>query len=528
MFKIKEHNFPIVDSSLYGKKHYFNWPVIYLLDDKKQIYIGETYNLLSRMKQHSDNPEKQGFNRVHVIYDDEFNKSATLDIESTLIKYMSSDQKFIVTNKNDGLVNADYYQRDAYKDKSIKIWNHLKKIGIVQKEIIEIENSDIFKFSPYKALSTDQLEVTALIRDDLLKKQESGEKGVYFINGLPGSGKTVLATYLMKYLSQCEELKLKKVALVISMTSLRTTIRKTFKYVDGLKPSMVIGPSDLHKDEYDLLIVDESHRLRKRKNIVNYESFDNVNLAFGLDNNGDELDWIKLSSKHIILFYDENQSVRPSDISHSKYMSLGPTFEFTLQSQFRVKAGMEFVYYISNIFNNRQIKKQSFDEYECGIVLSFNHFNDIIKEKQAEFGLSLMVSGYSYEWVSKKNKSLYDIEIEGIKKQWNTVAIGFVFSPNAHDEVGCIHTIQGYELNYVGVIIGADIDYDFDNKEIIINPNMYFDRNGKVSTSIDQLKKYIQNIYVTLSTRGINGVYFYVVNDNMRAYMMKYFNEIIK
>jgi uncharacterized protein len=526
MLKIKEFSFPKDISILRGEKYGQNWPVVYLIHNKNEIYIGETYNLHSRMKQHIENPEKQIFNSLQLISDSDFNKSATLDIESSLIKYMSADGKFTVTNKTGGLVNSDYYERINYQYKIRDIWNKLKKLNLAQKDMIEIENSDIFKFSPYKALSEDQLEVTRIIKDDIIKKNDIQEQGIYFINGLPGSGKTVLATYLTKYLLQHEELNTKKIGLVISMTSLRNTLKKAFRYVEGLKSSMVIGPMDVNPGEYDILLVDEAHRLRQRKNITNYRSMDDQNKKFGLSINGNELDWIKKASKHIILFYDENQSIRPSDVDSMEFTNLNSTLKFTLNSQFRVKAGMEFIYYIRNIFNGNQKEKKTFDKYDCSIVGDFHQFTDTIYAKEKEHGLSLLVSGYAFEWVSKKDQSKFDIHIDDIHLKWNTVSKNFIHSANAAKEVGCIHTVQGYELNYVGVIIGTEIDFDFETNQIVIYPNNYYDRNGKSNTSYDQLLTYIKNIYITLSTRGISGVYFYVMNENMKKYLSQFFNVI--
>src|SRR5690554_4626415 len=117
MLKIKEFSFPKDLSILRQEKYGQNWPVVYLIHNNKEIYIGETYNLHTRMKQHSDNPEKQIFKKLQLISDADFNKSATLDIESSLIKYMSADGKFTVTNKTGGLVDSDYYERINYQYK---------------------------------------------------------------------------------------------------------------------------------------------------------------------------------------------------------------------------------------------------------------------------------------------------------------------------------------------------------------------------------------------------------------------------
>lgn len=527
MLKIKKFSFPVLDNSIKDEKYGQNWPVVYLLENGKDMYVGETYNLHSRAKQHQENPEKSRFKNLHMIADSDFNKSATLDIESTLIRYVSADEKFVVTNKNDGMVNSNYYQRDTYQTRITEIWKKLQKVQLASKDIIQIENSELFKFSPYKALSEDQMEVAEAIKNDIIQKNLSGERGIYFINGLPGSGKTVLATYLSKYLVQSDELKDYKLRLVISMTSLRKTLQHAFKYVKGLKKAMVIGPSSLHRNEYDILLVDEAHRLRRRKGIVNYNSFDKKNLEFGLTKEGTELDWILLSTNHLVIFYDENQSVRPSDIPKQIYSQLKPSLMFTLQSQFRIKAGMAFVYYIRNIFNHVEQEKQAFEGYDVKIYDSFKEFTDMIHHNEDEFGLSRIVSGYAYPWISKKNKKKFDINIDGIGLQWNSVTEDWIYSKNAAYEVGCIHTVQGYDLNYVGVIISDEIDYDDVNKKIIINPRKYFDRNGKSGVANESdLLVYIQNIYITLATRGIKGVYFYVVNPRMKEYLSKYFDRV--
>jgi len=526
MLKIKEYDFPIDNLVIKQEKYGQNWPVVYLLHNQSKIYIGETNNMLSRMNQHQTTPEKLIFSNVHMITDSDFNKSATLDIESTLIKYISADEKFIVTNKNDGIVNSNYYQRQTYQERITKIWEQLKKQNMVQKDLIQIENSDIFKFSPYKSLSEDQFTVVETIVQDIIYRNINNERGIYFVNGLPGSGKTVLATYLAKYITQTEELEGKNLALVISMSSLRGTLKKAFKYVNGLSMKMVIGPSDLHEEQYDILLIDEAHRLRRRYAITNYQSFDKKNAEFGLDEKGNELDWILRSSKHIILFYDENQSVRPSDIDKSIFCNLKPNYSFTLNSQFRVKAGMEFINYIRNIFHCSQVEPLTFENYDVKIIEKFSDFVDLIRHKNDEFGLSLIVSGYAFEWKSKNDSSKFDIEIDDIKMKWNSINIDFIHSPNAINEVGCIHTVQGYELNYVGIIIGKEIDYNPQTNELIVFPSRYHDRNGKSGTNIDELLIYIKNIYIVLSTRGIHGVYFYVMNDHMRTYLSRYFETL--
>ena len=122
----------------------------------------------------------------------------------------------------------------------------------------------------------------------------------------------------------------------------------------------------------------------------------------------------------------------------------------------------------------------------------------------------------------KKKKTVYDIEIQEIRKQWNHSTEGWVHSENAINEVGCIHSIQGYDLNYAFIILGNEIGYDPDEKNIIIHSENYFDQNGKGRAEYEELKEYIQHIYYVLMTRGIRGIYLYVCDSNLRNYISQY------
>ena len=95
------------------------------------------------------------------------------------------------------------------------------------------------------------------------------------------------------------------------------------------------------------------------------------------------------------------------------------------------------------------------------------------------------------------------------------------------NEIGCIHTVQGYDLNYLGVIIGEDLKYDPDKKQIYADKNNYYDQQGKsgVANDPEGLKEYLTNIYLTLMTRGIRGTFVYVCNDELRDYLAQYIEK---
>jgi len=515
-YKIKNYNF--------GK----NWPVVYVLENNKEIYIGQTINAYYRSKQHYENLERRKLKKIHIITDEEFNVSATLDIESWLIQYISADDKYILQNGNGGLKNHNYYDRVKYKTKFEITWNKLREMGIVKNSLEDLKNSDLFKYSPYKSLTEDQL----IIASQIFKDIKNNKMNTFIVNGGAGTGKTILATYLFKYLKEQEETKNFSIALVIPMTQLRQSIKKIFKKVKGLSAAMVISPSQVIDHDYDLVIVDESHRLHKPKNISNLGSHYKNNELIGLPKReGTELDWIIKKSKRQIFFYDVNQSVGPSCVEHRDFENIKGK-NLLLTEQMRIEAGREYVEFIEDFFNLKTPSNKNFKNYDFKIYNDIRQLFNDIKEKNKKYGLSRVVAGYAWPWHTKPgNKSKiqdYDIEIDGYKAVWNSTVKDWINSPNAINEVGCIHTVQGYGLNYTGVIIGPEFGYDFNKKTFFIDKKKYFDKNGRNGIADpNELEKYIINIYKILLTRGISGTYVYIVDQNLKKYFAEKLNKEI-
>ncbi len=534
------------------------WPLVYFIQNEKRkvAYVGESTNFSSRIKNHLANPKKANvFNQISIIGSDKFNKSATLDIESRLIKYISSEGTYDLQNGNYGLTNHNYYQKDLYKNLFKDIWFKLIQKKIVSKSLEEIENSELFKYSPYKSLNEDQYNSVIEIIE-ALTNQDSSQ---IFIKGSAGTGKTILATYLIKLLnSDVSEIKMDEISteevneinlirlfkkkypdaeigFVVAMSSLRKTLQNVFRKIPDLKSTMIISPSDTFKKKYDLLIVDEAHRLRQYKNIGWMGTFKKNNEKLGLDNTGTELDWIIANSKHQIFFYDSAQTIKPSDIPTTHFDKLllkKNVIKIELKSQMRSNAGNDYITFIDDLLNIKRCKKSFYspENYELTV---FDSLKDLYKQlaiKEDKHGLCRLVAGYSWPWKSdpkKKNPDLgaIDISLDGVELQWNKVAEDWINSENAFNEVGCIHTTQGYDLNYTGVIFGEEISYNKDTKQIEIDKSKYFDNNGKRGVDdIEDLKEYIINIYKTLMYRGIKGTFVYACDKNLRDYFKEHMN----
>ena len=523
MFKITEGDFK---NQTYGDESYLsNWPMLYILENGKQAYIGESNHVKNRMSQHHSSVDKRIFDKVHFIYSSRFNQSVTFDYESKLIQYIVADELYEVRNKNAGMADKEYYGKKDYDEKFQVLWRSLQREKLVKHSLEELENSDLFKYSPFKELNNDQRTAVEEIVDSL--KQEENQTVV--VNGMPGSGKTIVAIFLLKYLRDSEEFKDKKIGFVVPQTSLRKTLKGIFKSIYGLKASDVLSPSDVTKQYYDILLVDEAHRLHQYKNISYMGAFKASCKRIGLTTESDELDWILHQCKCPVLFYDEMQIVGPSGIDVKRFGSKMKIEQakrmltyYSLQTQMRVKGGNDYIAYVKEILSGEVKSKKSFANYNLILMTDFTKFNNLMYQKEKEVGLVRMAAGYAWDWLSKNDKTVYDIEIQEIKKQWNHCTEGWVHSENAIDEVGCIHSIQGYDLNYAFIILGDEIGYDPDEKNIIIRAENYFDQNGKKTAEYEELKEYIQHIYYVLMTRGIRGTYLYVSDPNLRDYISRY------
>ncbi len=530
------------------------WPLVYFIQNegKRVAYVGESTNFLNRIKNHLANPKKaNAFNQISIIGSDKFNKSATLDIESKLIQYISSEGTYELQNGNFGLINHNYYQQDLYKNLFKDIWNKLIENKIVSKSLEEIENSELFKFSPYKSLNEDQYNSVLEIIGALTKKDSSK----IFIKGSAGTGKTILATYLIKLLdsdvsdtymddisgNEIQEIKLirafkekypkAEIGFVVAMSSLRKTLQNVFRKIPELKSSMIISPSQTFKKKYDLLIIDEAHRLRQYKNIGWMGVFKKNNQKLGLDDTGTELDWIIANSKNQIFFYDSAQSVKPSDIPSShfdKLLNESNTILIELKSQMRSNGGNDYITFVDDLLNIKRGNKSFFTPEKYDIIV-FDSMKDMYEQlsiKEEKYGLCRLVAGYSWPWLSQKDKNAIDIEIDGVELQWNQTDKDWINSNNSFKEVGCIHTTQGYDLNYTGIIFGEEISFNKVTKQIEIDKSKYFDKNGKRGLdSIDDLKAYIINIYKTIMYRGIRGAYIYACDKNLREYFKEHISS---
>lgn len=565
MTKIKSYSFSKAGiESLGADTKEINWPVVYQIYDNQNLYVGETTNLKSRMQQHIQNSEKTSLSKFSAVFDPTYNKSVALDLESQLIQWFSGDGKYTMLNKNDGLADRDYFKRDDYRKQFALLWEKLRSLKIADKTIQDIENSGLFKFSPYKRLSSDQLSVVGEVLLDLDEAIKYDQKTISVIGGDEGTGKTIVLMYLIKLIRDIQDysvdtsyevttsqdfeiffqkpfssrLKNKKLAMVVPNPSLKGSISKVFNSVGNLRGNIdLLSPIEFGTSSiiYDITFVDEAHLLKMSNQEVhklNRTKVDSINRnIFGDGESHTELEWVIARSKNVVLVYGD-QRIRPNNITKHDIPNINLR-EHILKSQMRSQGGKLYIDYLRDIFGDSPpARKESFERFEFKLFENFNTFLDAVRAKNQTIGLSRVVAGFSWEWKSKKNKHAKDIVIDNIGLNWNSTLFDWVGSKNSAQEVGSIYTIQGYDLNYAGVIIGNDLKYDPVAKKLILDRRHYFDRGAKkrnkkqleanIQLTDEELLDQVIRTYRILLNRSIRGSYVYVCDENLRTYLSEY------
>jgi DUF2075 family protein len=358
----------------------------------------------------------------------------------------------------------------------------------------------------------------------IAKKIKTGQKNVLIIEGGPGTGKSVVAINLL--------VNLTKLGLVTKYISKNAAPREVYATkLSGVKKkteiSNLFGGTgsfiDVESNVFDVLLVDEAHRL---------------NLKSGLYQNlGDnQIEEIINASKFSIFFVDDDQQIHIKDVGSSEYIEAVAKMngayinKLKLESQFRCNGSDGFLSWLDNTLQIKETAniKLSSNEFDFKVFTDLNELKQTIFEKNKINNKSRLVAGYCWDWVSAKDSTKTDINIPefdfGMK--WNLKKDGstWIIGDDSVNEVGCIHTCQGLELDYVGVIIGNDMR--FENNQIITDVMERSSNDRSImgikkllkedkANALEVADKIIKNTYRTLMTRGMKGCYVYCCDKNL-------------
>ena len=361
----------------------------------------------------------------------------------------------------------------------------------------------------------------------LAKRATDKNKNVLIVEGGPGTGKSVVAVNLLVALT-----KIGKVSQYVTKNAAPRTVYQS-KLTGTMRnteiSNLFVGSGSFTKckpSSFDALIVDEAHRLNEKSGMFkNYGE--------------NQIKEIIVSSKFSAFFIDEDQRVTMHDIGEKEEIvkwaqKIGAAVHLLdLSSQFRCSGSDGYLAWLDNALQIRETANVTMKQtdFDFRIIGSPNELRDIIFEKNKLNNKARLVAGYCWDWVSKSNKKLNDIVIPefDFEMKWNLASDGnlWILKPESVSEVGCIHTCQGLEVDYIGVIVGRDLIVR--NGKVITDPTMRAKTDASIKgykslTEKDPKKgklmvdRIIKNTYRTLMTRGMKGCYVYFIDKETEGF----------
>jgi len=355
------------------------------------------------------------------------------------------------------------------------------------------------------------------------------KKRVFIVHGGPGTGKTVVAINLLVSLINagqvCAYVTKNSAPRYVFEARLQQGAMKKRNISNLFKSSGAF--IDASSNDFGTLLIDEAHRLNKRTQLG--PSITGV----------DQIKELITASRCAVFFIDEDQRVTAQDYGSVQTIKdwaarLGAEVqEGELLSQFRCNGSDGYLSWLDNTLGIRETANETLE----GIEYDFKVFDDLVEMKQQIYekngldGKARLLAGYCWEWISKKNSELMDIQIGDFSMQWNLSADRtFAISEGSIDQVGCIHTSQGLEFMYVGVIIGEDMRFEHDMIVTDYKKRAKSDKSlhgllgpakkGDVA-SIKAIDEIIRNTYRTLMTRGMRGCYVYCCDKALGSHLKR-------
>lgn len=532
------------------------------------VYIGESNDILQRTRQHIEashnadtwqhNVIGKEYSCLYVIGHPHFNKSLTLDIENRFMHYLSSVPAVRQLYNRRGNEQDIYYP--SYEMDSIfhQIWNKLQEYdGNLFPDSKKLEDSAIFKASPFHKLTSAQKEDKHKILNIIYSALNRKEKGqLVFVEGEAGTGKTVLNSSLFYDLCSqtvdgteggvpkynCHMIVNHDEQLIVyQQIAAKTGLRsKDEKFIS--KPTTFINTHSADKP-VDIVFVDEAHLLWSQGK----QSYRGKN----------QLEDLRKLSRVLVIMFDGKQQLHTQEYWDPAYIERLRqeaknrqrdrlmSYYFQLTHQFRIHGNQDTIKWIRLFIDTLQIRPIPEDsQYEIRI---FDRVEDLDHEisqraRSQKSRLSRIIATFDWAYVDKKQSSEPDgywyVKVGNWKKPWNKqIDFGKKYDLSASEkrqlkhqswpeqkytieEVGSTFTIQGFDLNYAGVILGPSIK--FRDGKVVIDPSESRDTKAtQYRTLPDGSKKkfgeqFIRNEINILMTRGVDGLYIYAVDDELR------------
>lgn len=541
-----------------------NFPTVYIHNWQDsgdfEVYVGESNDIFKRTRQHYDAAvdkskwqrklmEKDA--RLFIIGHEHFNKSLTMDIENRLMHYMMSAERVKHVHNLRDNPQTSYYPVEELDEIFGRIWRELRKEN---KELFPtesaIKDSAIYKASPLHKLTKEQKDARELILQKVSKALENGEtRQLIFIDGEAGTGKTVLnsSTFYELYCQAEEEEKTLKCYLLVNHDEQITVYEQiaeklglTAKYGKVVsKPTTFIN-NHSEDDLVDVVFVDEAHLLLTQGK----QSYHGEN----------QLKDIIARARVTVVMFDENQILTTEQfweaqiLEHYRNQAKAAENHIVLDKQLRMQADPVTMDWIDSFTKKGQLKEipHTVDGYQIKVFDDPEMLDLEIqkKAKEKDSALSRVLATYDWEYSQKRKpndrlRAYWEVVIGKWHKPWNRElaaelsrkekrkisGLAWAEQPQTINEVGSTFTIQGFDLNYAGVILGPSVKYR--NGKIIFAPSESHNnkaiRNRTLSDGTKQKfgEMLIQHEVRVLMTRGVNGMYIYACDPELRAALLK-------
>jgi DUF2075 family protein len=440
--------------------------------------------------------------------------------------YEEHIQKAPLFLKGDAVKLRDFIKQFVKHGDDRKIMYRIDHGNIRPSKMLADSMVGMLKGQPEFIMIDDQKVIyeTAL---QLSGKANINQKEVLIVKGGPGTGKSVVAINLLVELTKrgllAKYVSKNAAPRAVYESKLTGTLRKTVI-------SNMFGGSgayiETEANQFDTLIVDEAHRLNEKSGLYG--------------NNGlNQIKEIIDASQSTVFFIDEDQRIHLKDIGSIETIRSwagaagANVHEMELSSQFRCAGSDGYISWLDHTLQIRETANTTLEgiQYDFKVFNSPSDLRGAIMKKNSLNNKARMVAGYCWDWKSKNNPGLNDVVIPeyNFGMQWNLLTDGslWIISPESVNQIGCIHTCQGLEVDYIGVIIGDDLLVR--DGRVITNPH----KRSKNDSSVRGFKKLlaedpfegaktldliIKNTYRTLMTRGMKGCYICCTDQETSSY----------
>lgn len=542
-----------LDCLLFGKGHdnisnvvlieLKQWSTVKALEEAGnfvETYTGGSDRIVAHPSQ-----QVKGYHNYMLGFVEEFDKEPTLSLNSYAYchNYSRSDGKglhhsiykdliteFPLFTKEDTKQLGNRLKELLEKGSGFEIFNRFMQSRLRPSKKLLGNVHKIIKNDIVFSLLNEQLVAKNLIWARCRKSLKNNEKSAIIVHGGPGTGKSVIALNILAEAAQ-RKLNVRYGCKSKPFTEgLRKLVGKDTEIIFSNLYSFV--PGKVKENEIDLLLIDEAHRIEKTSNHQYTKAADRTDIP--------QVEQLIRCAKTVVFFIDDRQNVRSSEVGSSELIRAAARKldavirEVTLETQYRCMGSNDYLLWIESVLGYSEEKRifRKDDLFDFRIFNSPAEIMDLLLEEEKEKPNSArMTAGFCWPWSTRTYSNgdlIKDVKIGDFAMPWEThdkinpAPKGYVkwyewaYRLEGIKQVGCIYTAQGFEFDYVGVIIGNDLCVD--GKTGKLSADITATKDPMLKRSPENFEKHVKNIYRTLLTRGMKGCYVYFTDKQAEIY----------